>query len=48
MKLNILTGMKKQDIKYVLKEIFIITFSWLLTIALLYIVYLKVRLLYHN
>lgn len=38
--------MKKQRLKYSLKEILIIAFFWLFAIAMLYLVYLKIKLLY--
>jgi hypothetical protein len=37
--------MKKQQLKYKLKEIVTIAFVWLFTIAILYIVYLKIKML---
>jgi hypothetical protein len=40
--------MEKPHLKYTFKEILIIAFSWLLAIAVVYIVYLKITLFYHN
>ena len=37
--------MEKQQLKYTSKEILIIIFFWLIAISLLYIVYLKIKLL---
>ncbi len=38
-------AIKKQPLKYTIKEIILIAFIWLLAISLVYIVYLKIRLL---
>jgi len=38
-------AIKKQPLKYTIKEILMIAFIWLLAISLVYIVYLKIRLL---
>ena len=38
-------AIKKQESKYTIKEILMIAFIWLLAISLVYIVYLKIRLL---
>jgi hypothetical protein len=40
--------MKKQHLKSTLKEVLVIVFFWLLAISLVYIVYLKIKLLHHN
>jgi hypothetical protein len=37
--------MKKQEVKYNRKEIVAIAFVWLFAIAMVYIVYLKLRML---
>jgi hypothetical protein len=37
--------MEKSQLKYTFKEILIIIFSWLIAISLLYIVWLKIKLL---
>jgi len=37
--------MKKHDLKYKLKEAVTIAFVWLFAIAILYIVYLKIKML---
>jgi hypothetical protein len=42
------TVMKKQPLKYTLKEIITIVFFWLLALSMVYIVYLKIKLLHHN
>jgi hypothetical protein len=39
-------AMKKQHLKYNLKEILIIVFFWLFAIAMLYVVYLKFKFFY--
>jgi len=39
--------MKKQSLKYRLKDILAIAFSWLLAILILYVIFLKVKLLFH-
>ena len=40
--------MKKQYIKQKLKEVFGIVFIWMVAISLVYLVYLKIKLLHHN
>jgi len=39
--------MNKQSLKSRLKDILVITFSWLLAILILYVVFLKIKLLFH-
>lgn len=38
-------AIKKQQTKYTIKDIVIIAFFWLVAIALVYLVYLKIKLL---
>jgi len=38
--------MKKQHLKYSLKEVLIIIFFWLFAIAMVYVLYLKIKLFY--
>jgi hypothetical protein len=45
---SVSAGMKKQNLKYTSKEIVIIVFFWLLAVSAVYLVYLKIKLLYHN
>jgi len=39
--------MKKQSLKSRLKDIVAIAFAWLLAILILYVVFLKIKLLFH-
>jgi len=39
--------MKKQSLKSRLTDILAIAFSWLLAILILYVVFLKIKLLFH-
>jgi len=40
--------MRKQHLKYTAKDIITIVFFWLLVISMLYIAYLKIKLLFPN
>jgi len=40
-------AMKKQKLKYNLKDILAIVISWLFALSLLYLVYLKIKTFYH-
>lgn len=37
--------MKEQGLKYTLKEILVIVLAWLFALAIIYLVYLKVKIL---
>ena len=41
------TSKEKED-KYTFKDIMVIVFAWLMALALVYIVYLKIQVLHHN
>jgi len=43
-----LKQMDKHGVKYTLREILTIVFFWLLAIAAVYIIYLKIRMLQHG
>lgn len=39
--------MKKQDLKHTIVDVLAIIISWVIAIGMVYVVYLKIRLLYH-
>ncbi len=40
--------MKKPDLKYALKEAMVIAFCWLVALAVVYVVFLKIWFFYHH
>jgi len=39
--------MKKHHLKYTFKDVLMIAVSWLFALAMLYIIYIKIKIFYH-